>query len=194
MPIDWLFYWMTRPFGLVCIALAVGLPFLFWRLLLAKSFGAIGYRPLAIGYSLAALGLLTANFGATYLDFDSRVSKNVLSEAQRWSTVPAWTIYMTVISLIFALPILGLLGVPVSALLLRLRRLTYTNIALLVIVSWCSLAVAAWEFPANEWAQLHRLESLQYWLTALAPTVLLVAFPFLLGIHFGSRSFRQVTG
>src|SRR5690242_6214501 len=64
MATDWLFYWMTLPSGLAGIALAVALPFLFWRLLLAKTFGAIGYKPLAVGYSFAALGLVITNFAS----------------------------------------------------------------------------------------------------------------------------------
>jgi hypothetical protein len=193
MATDWLFYWMTLPSGLAGIALAVGLPFLFWRLLLAKTFGAIGYKPLAVGYSFAALGLVTTNFASTYLEFNSRVSKHILSEAERWSTVPGWTVYLTVLSLIYALPLIGLLGVPVSAILLRLRRLTYTNIAILVIVFWCGLALAAWASPTNEWHRTHRLESLTLWMTEIAPGALLVALPFLLGIYSTSRPFRQAS-
>jgi hypothetical protein len=185
---------MTLPSGLAGIALAVALPFLFWRLLLAKTFGAIGYKPLAVGYSFAALGLVITNFASAYLEFNSRVSKNVLSEAQRWSAVPGWTVYLTVLSLIFALPLIGLLGVPVSAILLRLRRLTYANIAALVLVFWCGLALIAWALPTNEWHRTHCLESLMLWVTEIAPSALLVALPFLVGIYFTSRSFRQAGG
>lgn len=191
MPTDWLFYWMTLPLGLAAIALVVALPFALWRIVLANKFKGIGFKPLATGYAFSAIGSLVANFGSSYLEFSARVSKDVLPEAQRWSIVPGWTIYITVLSLILVLPLVGLVGVPVSALLLKLRRLSYKSIVVLVIVTWLALALAAWTFLSNEWDRTHRLDSLTMWLTELAPNVAFIALPFLLGVYYASRSYRN---
>ena len=67
MPSDWLFYWMTLPSGLLTIAVAVLLPFVVWALLLGKERLVVGYKPLALAYFLAAIGLLVVNFGSSYL-------------------------------------------------------------------------------------------------------------------------------
>lgn len=190
MPPDWLFYWMTRPTGLALMVAAVAVPFIVWRLVLGRTFARIGYAPLGVGYCLATLGLLALTFISSHLQFSARVAKNVLPEAQRWSTVPGWTVYASVLSLVIVLPILGLLGVPLSALLLRLRRFTLASIGATVIAVWLALVVVAWAFPGNEWHRSNRIESLVMWLKELAPGVLLVALPFLAGIYIMSRGYR----
>jgi len=191
MPTDWLFYWMTLPTGLAAIASAVALPFLLWRAVLGRSFPGIGYKPLATAYAFAAAGLLVSNFASAYLEFNSRVAKNILPEAQRWSTVPGWTIYTSVLSLVVVLPLVGLLGVSVSGLLLRYRRLSFVNIGAALLVAWLALVLVVWAFPSNEWHRTHRLESLTMWLSELAPSILLVGLPFLAGIYVASRTYRN---
>lgn len=194
MPTDWLFYWMTLPTGLIAIVAAVALPFFIWRLVLSSSFSSVGFVPLAAGYLLAAVGLFTVNFISSHLEFSARVAKNMLPEAQRWATVPGWTIYVSVLSLVLVLPLLGLVAVPVAAWLLKLRRMSFKTIAVGIVGVWLSLALIAWAIPSNEWHRTHRLESLQTWLTTLAPTVALVGLPFLLGIHIAARRCRNAEG
>lgn len=191
MALDWLFYWMTEPLGLAAIALAIALPFVLWRVVLGQTFRHIGFKPLLAAYALAALGLLTVNFATAHIEFSSRVADKLLQEAQRWSLVPGWTVYGAVISLLFVLPLLGLVAVPVSALLLRLRRLSLTTIGIAVLASWLTLVLIAWSIPSDDWDRDHRLESLTLWLTELAPGVVLVALPFLLGVYLASRFYRH---
>lgn len=191
MALDWLFYWMTEPLGLAAIALAVALPFILWRLALGPTFRRIGFKPLVAAYALAALGLLTVNFATAHIEFSARVADKLLQEAQRWSVVSGWTVYGTVISLLYVLPLLGLVAVPVSALLLRLRRLSLTTMGIAVLASWLTLVLLAWSIPTDDWDRDHRMESLTLWLTELAPGVALVAFPFLLGVYLASRAYRH---
>jgi hypothetical protein len=191
MALDWLFYWMTEPLGLAAIALAVAVPFILWRLVLGQVFGRIGFKPLVAAYALAAPGLLLVNFVSSHIEFSSRVTDGLLQETQRWSIVPGWTVYGSVISLLFVLPLLGLVGVPVSGLLLKLRRLSFKTIGMVGLASWLTLALVAWSIPTNDWDRDHRLESLTLWLTELAPGVACVALPFLLGVYFASRSYRH---
>ena len=191
MPTDWLFYWMTLPTGLAVIAAAVALPFFLWRYVLGAKFGAIGFTPVAVAYLLAAVGLLAANFLSSHLEFSARVAKNILPEAERWSIVPGWTIYTSVLSLIVVLPLLGVVAVPATAWLVRLHRLSYASIAIAVVIAWLTLALLAWAFPSNEWHSTHRSESLAMWLKSLAPSVVLVGLPFLLGARLASREHKD---
>ncbi|MDP1954599.1 MAG: hypothetical protein Q8M51_00560 [Polaromonas sp.] len=191
MALDWLFYWMTQPAGLALIAVAVALPFIVWRIVLGQAFRRIGFKPLLAAYALAAVGLLVANFSSAYIEFSARVADKLLTEAQRWDTLPGWTIFRLFIALVFVLPLLGLVGVPVAALLLKLRRLTVKTMVAAVLASWLTLVLVAWAIPTNDWDRDHRLESLTMWLTELAPGVLLVGLPFLLGVYFASRPYRH---
>lgn len=183
MASDWLFYYMVQPFGLIAIAMGVGLPFLLWRLILGQTFHSVGFKPLAFGYLLAAGGLFIYNLISSYFEFSARVSTQMLSEADRWSTVPGWTVYITVLSLIFVLPLLGLLAAPLSAALLRFRRFSVLSIFVFVAGSWLLVALVGWLTPSNQWHETHRLESLRVWLMDLLPGFVCVGLPFLLGIY-----------
>lgn len=190
MPSDWLFYWMTLPSGLAVIAAAVALPFVLWAVVLGKARSVVGYKPLALAYLLAAIGLLLVTFGFSYFEFSSRVAGNALPEDQRWATVAGWTVYMSVLSLVAVLPLLGLVGVPAAALLLRTRRLSVAAMSCGLIGLWLVLSSVAWAFPSNEWHRTHRMESLLSFLSSFAWPIAFVGIPFLGGIYVGSTSYR----
>jgi hypothetical protein len=189
--LDWLVYWMTQPPGLMAIGLAVVIPVFFWWSLLGNAFARVGFTPLAVAYACAALGLLIVTFTTSYSEFSHRVSSGGLQESQRWSIVPGWTIAVAIIYLVCVLPLLGIVGVPLTALLLRLRKLTYASIAVTAVTLWLALAFLGWAFPINEWQRTHRLASFTMYLMDLLPSIALIAVPFLLGIHVASRSARR---
>jgi ABC-type uncharacterized transport system permease subunit len=62
MPADRLFYWMTRPGGLILIGMARDIPFLIWRAIFGAEYGSIGSKPLASAYLYAGIGLVTTVF------------------------------------------------------------------------------------------------------------------------------------
>ena len=182
---------MTSPPGFAVIALAIALPFLVWRVVLGRAFQFVGFTPLVAGYLLAAIGLLVLHLGTAYFQFNADVAKGILPEARRWSTVSEGTIYSIVLSLAGVLPLVGLVGVPLSALLLKLRRLSLITISMSVVATWLTLVLFAWSFPINEWHRINRLESLTVLLAEMAPRAALVTLPFLLGMYHASRSYRN---
>ena len=190
MPEDWIFYWMTRPFGLAVIGVATLLPFGIWRLVLGSTYGRVGIRPYVVGYVFSLVGLMLLSFCLSYFEFSGRVATGALSETQRWTTVLGWSVYLAVLSLIFVLPMLGIVGVPVSAFLLRRKLLNFGNIAKTVLVLWIALTCILWSLPGNEWQRTHRLESFTSILASLMPGIVLVAFPFLIGLHLVTREGR----
>jgi len=179
---DWLVYYMMQPAGLMLVGLAIAIPFVFWRLILGNTFAGVGFTPLVIAYTSALLGVLVANFMSSYLDFSHRVAIGLLEEGQRWSLVPGWTIYRAVLSLIFLLPLLAIVGVPLSAVLLRKQRLTYASIAAMAVALWLVLALVGWAMPNKV--------SFFDWLRELLPGIVLVVVPFFVGIRVSLRSPR----
>ena len=181
---DYLFYWMTLPAGLLLIGVAAGLPFFLWRKLLQESFSQYGFTPLALAYFAAAVGLVVNNFAFSYLEFSSRVAKDMLQEAERWSTVPGWTIYTSVLALIIVLPLLGLVAVPASAYLLKLRKLNLFTISLGILTAWLMLCLFFWALPSNDWHKTHRLESLLMILKEFFFSFAVIGGSFLLSILY----------
>jgi hypothetical protein len=190
MPTDWLLYWLSGPLGLVLIALAMAIPFLFWRLLLGKAHAQIGYAPLAAGYACAIAGVAVVVVTSSYFEFSRRVAEGMLPEAVRWATVTGWSTTQAVVALIIVVPLITVIGVPLSAALLKRRRLNYLTIAVAAVAVWLSLVTLLWARPSNEWESTHRLEFLLMLLGDLAPSIVLIALPFLLAIHRVSRGYR----
>lgn len=187
MASDWLVYYMTRPLGLAAMALAIAFPFLVWRVVLGKVSAQVGYKPLAAGYVLAMVGLLSMNFMSSYLEFSSRVANGALTEAERWKHVPGWGLYITVMSLLFILPVLGLVATPVSALLLRRGMLSLRAMFAALVSAWLLVSVCLWFLPSNEWHRTHRFDSLVSFLSSIGIGFLFVAVPFSLGVYAVSR-------
>lgn len=188
---DWTVYWLTSGFGLILIGAAIGLAFMIWRAMLGADFPVIGFKPLALAYLYAGIGLVGTNFVGCYMDFSNRVADGLLSEHQRWSIVPGWTIYATILLLVVVLPFLVLVGVPVMAASLKRALLTPKNIVLGTLVLWLALTSLGWVALDNAWHRTHRLESFMMWLKDLLPGILFIAVPFMLAIYRGSRIYRR---
>lgn len=190
---DWLVYWMTRPAGLIAIAFAIAAPFAIWRLVLGRRFRPAGFAPLAAGYSFAGLGLILATFTWSYIEFTSRVAAGGLVESQRWTIVPSWSLYFSILLLTIALPILGLLAVPASAWLVRKNCLQYSTMAVSIGAVWAALSLFIWSLPGNEWHRTHRLQSLGMSLSIAGISVVTVGLPFIFGIFLVARRRAKTT-
>jgi hypothetical protein len=176
--------------GAILLAAALGLPFLLWRLTLGSEFAAIGSKPLALAYLYAGIGLTGMNFVGCDMDFSGRAASGILAESQRWSVVPGWTLYVTILALVIVLPLLGVVGVAVAASVLKRGLLTPRNIAVFTLAVWLALSSFGWLLPTNEWHRAHRFGSFLMWLKNLLPGTLFIALPFMLAIYQGSRSYR----
>ncbi|WP_243368234.1 hypothetical protein [Microvirga solisilvae] len=179
MALDFVFLWLTGPGGLLLIGMGIIVPFLFWPLLLGTHYRAIGLMPLTVAYVSALTGLIVMSLVYGYVEFSARVEKGILSETQRWSVVPGWTLYSTFLSLIIVLPALGLIAVPFGAWLLRNRRLHLKSIIISLTVFSVGLATLFWAFPANDWHRTHRLESFGDWLADTFIHLTFIGAPFL---------------
>lgn len=187
---DWVVYWLTSASGLALICAAIVVPFVIWRIVLGPVFTAVGIKPLAFAYLCAACGLVVMSFVSCYVEFSGREADGIVQEAQRWSIVPDWTFYMSILSLTYVLPLLGLVGVPVAASFLKRGRLTPKTIVVCALVLWLVLTVLGWAFPGNEWHSTHRLESFMTGLKDLLPLIFFIAMPFMIAIYRCSRPYR----
>ena len=193
MAIDGVVYFLTQPFGLVLILLALALPFLLWRVVLSEAFVQIGFVPLVAGYIAALLSLVVGCFWYSYMEFSTRASAGLLLETQRWSIVPGWTLYTAILYLTVVLPLLGIIGVPWSASLLKRKQLCFRKIVSTIIFIWLgvTMAVSFIMLAINGWNQTHLSEFFIIAFKDTLPSVALVGLPFLLGIYWVSRVRRN---
>lgn len=179
MASDGLFLALTHPIGLVIVALAILIPCLLWAQALRTSGLPSRRRIIAVSYLAALAGLLVSCSMSSYLEFSSRVSAGILEESQRWSVVPGWTLYMSVLSLLVVLPLLAFIGVPVSAVLLRRNRFSVPASLGALCASFMGVVVFLWLLPSNEWHRTHRFESLLMIAQELSSGFILVGGAFL---------------
>lgn len=187
MATDWLFYWTTLPFGLIFFGIAVTLPWWLWRWLLGPEYDRIGVMPYAAGYLAALAGLLVVSFGYAYHDFTGLPADGVFAQTRWWTFVPGRGIYMMVLSLLFVLPLLALVGVPVAAVLIRRHWFNFRTVLAVVAIVSSAMTYLVWSTPPNNWSKTHPLEWFTSVLTGLLPGVLMVALPFLLAIQYAVR-------
>ena len=180
---EYVVYYMTRPLGLLCIGIALAIPFVIWRLILGSKFVAVGYAPLLFGYIASLAGLFLMALGTSYTEFTHRVEAGFLEEGLRWTTIFGWSMSFSLLSLLTVLPTLGVLVTPVVGYYVRTKKFTPYFICRVVLLTWIALAIATWTFPSNLWHMTHRLESLQMALTRNALAVSMVGLPFLLAIY-----------
>lgn len=192
MPTDWRVSWLTSGMGLALIATAVLVPFFIWRTMLGEAFTDIGDKPLVLAYAWVAVGLVGMSFVGCYMEFSGRVASGLLRETQRWSIVPGWTIYATMMWLVFVLPLLGLIGVPAVASLLTRGLLTPRAIAVRVLALWLALTIVGWALPDNEWHRTHRLESFMMGAKELLPGMFFIVVPFIVAIYRWTDAYRLV--
>ncbi|MEJ2107577.1 MAG: hypothetical protein P8X48_09670 [Acidiferrobacteraceae bacterium] len=191
MATDWIFYSLTRPLGLVLIAAGLAIPFAIWRVVMGSSFQEFGVRPLAAGYGASFLGLALLCFWSSYSEFSSRVDQGLLEEASRWSTVPGWTIYLAILSLLIVLPVLGFIAVPACAALLKKGWFNSKSISGLLVGSWSIPAIAVALLPSNLWEQGNPWQAMIEVLSESIAGVLLVGLPFFSAILITARITRR---
>jgi hypothetical protein len=104
------------------------------------------YVPLFAGFvvSMASLALFT--YIKCYADFTSLVQQGYYTEAERAVYLPRRVVGQATVELVFLLPAISFVVVPLTTWLIRRRRLTFKGIGLLAVVGWFALSVVGWIF------------------------------------------------
>ena len=193
MPTDFLYYWLVQPLGLASLSAITAVSFLAWRLVLGPAYRVYGPKPLAVAYAVAVCGHALLNFYFSNQEFTARVSRNVLEEASRWSIVPGWTLYMSVLTLLLLLPLLVVLSA-LAAALLRSRKYSYRVVATISLGFVVLAGVGVWWFSSGSWMLIDHLALLAATLGAAAFAVALTVLPFLAAIgHFARARTNTAT-
>lgn len=111
-------------------------PPLLWRRILGESFEKIGWRPLVVGYLLFGLGWC-------------------LSCVTQFGWAELYLFYGTPVAML----LIGMVGVPVAAFLVRIGRASYWLAAVLLVLVLFGITTVHWMFPHNIWTETHRVEA-----------------------------------
>lgn len=99
------------------------------------------YVPLLAGFAVSMLGLALYTYSECYADFTSLVQLGYYTEVERAVYLPRRAVGQAIVELVFVLPAMSFLVVPLTIWLIKRRRLTFRGIGLCALVGWMALSL-----------------------------------------------------
>jgi hypothetical protein len=129
---------LIYPVAAACLAAAV----FFW-FKIASSVGEPirAYLPLAIGYGISIFGLAVLSYVDGDATFTDLIQQGYYTEAERSLYLPRRVVGSAILTLVFVLPAISFIVVPLTARLIRKDRITLKWIALYALVGWLILSL-----------------------------------------------------
>jgi hypothetical protein len=136
---------LILPIAALCLPAAV----LFWsRAAKMERGGRSGplkvFVPLFAGFAVSMAGLALLTYIECYADFTSLVQEGYYTEAERATYLPGRFVGQAIVELVFVLPAISFVIVPLTAWLIRRGRLTFKEVGRFAIVGWFALSLVAW--------------------------------------------------
>ncbi|MBV9529313.1 hypothetical protein [Sphingomonas sp.] len=160
---------LIYPVALGCLLVAVWRWFGLAKIEPTREIGIASlFLPLIAGFVVSMMGLALLTYVYCYADFTSLVSLGYYTEAERPVYLPGRVVGQAVVELVFVLPAICLIVIPLTTRLIRNRRLTWSSIGLRAIAGWIVLLLLG---------SLMSPESLLALLTDTVPPVLIYGMP-----------------
>jgi hypothetical protein len=166
---------LILPIAVLCFPAAV----LLWSRVAKMEWGARSgplkaYVPLLAGFAVSIAGLALLTYIECYADFTSLVQQGYYTEAQRPMYLPGRVVGQGIVELVFLLPAVSFVVVPLTTWLIRKGRLTFKGVGLFAIIGWFALSLVGWIFNL---AIITPPYSFPYFLESTALSVLLYGLP-----------------
>ena len=107
------------------------------------------YLPLAMGYSISLLGLAALTYVNSDAMFTELIRQGYYTEAERALYLPRRVVGSAILVSVFVLPTISFVVVPLTARLIRTRRLTIKWITLYSLAGWLILLLLGWLLSAG---------------------------------------------
>jgi hypothetical protein len=138
---------LIYPVALVCAVAAFG----FWFDIAKKEHSspigvAKGYMPLVTGFAVSLVGLALLTYVQTDADFTWLIEHGYYTEAEQGLYLPRRVVGQAVVNLVFVLPAISFVVIPLTAGLIRRRRLTPGAIGARAVIGWVALSFIGWIF------------------------------------------------
>lgn len=137
---------LIYPIAVLCLAAAV----FFWFKIVPILGGPIrAYLPLAVGYGISMLGLAVLSYVNSHATFTYLIQEGYYTEADRSLYLPRRIGGLAIVNLVFVLPAISFIVVPLTARLIKKSRLTLKLIALYTLAGWFSVSLLGWLVSAR---------------------------------------------
>jgi hypothetical protein len=110
----------------------------------ARSGPLKAYVPLFAGFAVSMVGLAFLTYVEGDLEFTALVQQGYYNEVQRAEYLPRRMVGAAILQLVFLLPVISFVVVPLTSWLVRRRRLTFRGVGLFAIVGWLALSMLGW--------------------------------------------------
>ena len=104
------------------------------------------YVPLLAGFAVSMAGLALYTYIECYADFTSLVQQGYYTEAERAVYLPRRAVGQAIVELVFVLPAISFVVVPLTTSLIRRGRLTFRGIGLRAVIGWFALSLVGSNF------------------------------------------------
>lgn len=129
---------LIYPVAAVCLAAAI----FFWFRIVPHTGGSIrAYLPLALGYGISMLALAILSYVNGDATFTELIRQGYYTEAERPLYLPRRIVGSAILNLVFVLPAISFIVVPLTARLIRKNRLTLKWIARYALAGWLVLSL-----------------------------------------------------
>jgi hypothetical protein len=136
---------LIYPVALVCTAAAIWFWFAVAKAGQPTAVGYIrGYLPLVAGFAISMAGLALLAYLDCESDFTSLIQQGYYTEPQRPVYLPARVVGQVILDLVFVLPAVCFVVIPLTTKLIKMKRLRWGGVAFRAVVAWGVLSLIGW--------------------------------------------------
>jgi hypothetical protein len=188
MASDFAVYYLTQPFGLAMQFALLIVPAVLLRLVARDSFSKLGFRHVAFGQlAVAVVTFLLSAFSA-YSIGRSKVDLGHIKSTELTTWVTGNSVYLFVLTYVFALAFTSLVLVPFCVWLSRNDKASLAMLLGLGVALTVGLAALTVAFPSNDWGRQHSVALFMSTLSSLGIGILAVCLAFGVGARLPMRS------
>jgi hypothetical protein len=172
-------YVLIYPIALVCLIVAV----VKWSQI-AKLSGQrrsgmiVAYLPLLIGFSVSMTGLAILTYISRDAEFTSLIQQGYYIEDGRSLYLPRRVVGQAIASLVFLLPAICFIVIPLTVRLIKTGQLTLQRIGIYAFTGWVSCSLASWWILSPNYSLMSSLGSTAVSILTYAIPIPLAAFLF----------------
>jgi hypothetical protein len=188
MPTDFAVYYLTRPFGLALQLALLVVPAVLLRLVAPVAFAKVGFRRVAFGHLAVAVATFLLSALSAYSIGSTKVELGHIKRPEFASWVTGNSVYLFVLTYIFALALASLVLVPLCVWLSRKNKASLARLLALGIALAICLATLTVLYPSNEWGREHPFQLFVSTCSSLGVGVLTVCLAFGVGAQLPMRN------